>query len=109
MDFLILRPLSPKTGYHFFEGGGWGWGWVGGGVKSFLADGSKQWGGRSLSHHCWSNGNAADAKFSVGGSNPGRLTVGGGSGGIFAGWGFEPPTKRSAVSCITVRPLLALK
>ena len=21
MDFLILRPLSPKTGYHFFEGG----------------------------------------------------------------------------------------
>ena len=22
MDFLILRPLSPKTGYHFFEGGG---------------------------------------------------------------------------------------
>ena len=23
MDFLILRPLSPKTGYHFFEGG-WG-------------------------------------------------------------------------------------
>ena len=25
MDFLILRPLPPKTGYHFFEG------WVGGG------------------------------------------------------------------------------
>ena len=22
MDFLILRPLSPETGYHFFEGGG---------------------------------------------------------------------------------------
>ena len=21
MDFLILRPLPPKTGYHFFEGG----------------------------------------------------------------------------------------
>ena len=33
MDFLILRPLPPKTGYHFFEGGwgGWGGGWVGGG------------------------------------------------------------------------------
>ena len=30
MDFLILRPLPPKTGYHFFEGG-WGGGWVGGG------------------------------------------------------------------------------
>ena len=34
MDFLILRPLSPKTGYHFFEGGVGGvGGW--GGVKSF--------------------------------------------------------------------------
>ena len=31
MDFLILRPLPPKTGYHFFEGG-----WVGGGVQKFL-------------------------------------------------------------------------
>ena len=30
MDFLILRPLPPKTGYHFFEGG-WVGGWVGGG------------------------------------------------------------------------------
>ena len=34
MDFLILRPLSPKTGYHFFEGGGWGGG--GGGQKFSL-------------------------------------------------------------------------
>ena len=39
MDFLILRPLPPKTGYHFFEGG-----WVGGGVKSFCFIGYKQWG-----------------------------------------------------------------
>ena len=38
MDFLILRPLPPKTGYHFFEGG-WG-----GGVKSFSLIGYKQWG-----------------------------------------------------------------
>ena len=45
MDFLILRPLPPKTGYHFFEGGGgWGWGWGGGGVKSFCLIGYKQWG-----------------------------------------------------------------
>ena len=29
MDFLILRPLPPKTGYHFFEGGGWVGGWGG--------------------------------------------------------------------------------
>ena len=38
MDFLILRPLPPKTGYHFFEGGGGGWvggGW-GGGQKFLL-------------------------------------------------------------------------
>ena len=34
MDFLILRPLPPKTGYHFFEGG-WGGGW-GGGQKFLL-------------------------------------------------------------------------
>ena len=42
MDFLILRPLPPKTGYHFFEGGWGGWGW--GGVKSFCLIGYKQWG-----------------------------------------------------------------
>ena len=45
MDFLILRPLPPKTGYHFFEGG-WGGGWMGGwggGVKSFCLIGYKQW------------------------------------------------------------------
>ena len=34
MDFLILRPLPPKTGYHFFEGGGWVGG--GGGGQKFL-------------------------------------------------------------------------
>ena len=36
MDFLILRPLPPKTGYHFFEGGGGGVGGVGGGGQKFL-------------------------------------------------------------------------
>ena len=76
MDFLILRPLPPKTGYHFF-GGGWG------GVKSFRLKGSKQWGSLSLARNRWSNGNAADVKFSVGGSNPGRLTFGGGGGRKF--------------------------
>ena len=34
MDFLILRPLPPKTGYHFFEGGVGGGG--GGGGQKFL-------------------------------------------------------------------------
>ena len=45
----------------------------------------------------------------VGGSNPGRPTLcggGGGGGGIFTGPGFEPPTKKSVASCITIRPLL---
>ena len=32
MDFFILRPLSPKSGYHFFEG----WGGDGGGQKFVL-------------------------------------------------------------------------
>ena len=38
MDFLILRPLPPKTGYHFFEGGGVGvgGGWGMGGGQKFL-------------------------------------------------------------------------
>ena len=37
MDFLIPRPLPPKTGYHFFEGGGGGVGGVGwGGGQKFL-------------------------------------------------------------------------
>ena len=34
MDFLILRPLSPKTGYHFLGGGG------GGGSKVFAEQAS---------------------------------------------------------------------
>ena len=39
---------------------------------------------------------------------PGRSTVVGGAAAMFARPGFEPPTKKSAVSCITIRPLLAL-
>ena len=114
MDFFILRPLSPKTGYHFFEGGGWG-GPGGVGVKSFRSEGCKQWGSLSLSNNRRSNGNAADAIFLVGGSNLGRLTVGGGSGGggggggVFTRPGFEPLTKNisdqlhyhSATDCVT--------
>ena len=39
MDFLILRPLSPKTGQHFFEGGvGVGGGLVGGGGSKVFAE-----------------------------------------------------------------------
>ena len=35
MDFLILRPLPPKTRYHFLGGGG-GVGGMGGGQKFSL-------------------------------------------------------------------------
>ena len=107
MDFLILRPLSPKTGYHFFEGGG-----AGGGVKSFRSEGSKQLGSLSLSHHRRSHGVAADAKFAVGGSNPGRQTVGGDGGGgaaVITGPAFEPPTQKIPVGCIAIGPLLGLR
>ena len=41
------------------------------------------------------------------GSSPGPPTLcAGGSGGIFARPGFEPPTKKSTARCITIRPLL---
>ena len=66
---------------------------MGVGVKSFRSEGCKPRGGISLSHHRQSNGNAADAKFLVSVSNPGRPTVGGGSG-IFARLGFEPPSQK---------------
>ena len=63
-----------------------------------------------MSHPRRSNGNVADATFSVGGSNPGRPTVGGGGGGAISTQpGFEPPTKKTPVSCITIRPLLELR
>ena len=63
-----------------------------------------------ISHNCRSNGNTAHSKFSVGSSNPGRLTVGGGGGGaVFTRQGFEPPTKKTPVSCSTIRPLLGLR
>ena len=63
-----------------------------------------------MSHNRRSNGNAADTKFLVGGSNPGRPTVGGGGGGAaFTRPGFEPPTKKASVSCIAIRPLLGLR
>ena len=48
------------------------------------------------------------ADFLVGGSNPCGATVIGGVAAIFAQPGFEPPTKMSAVGCITIQPLLAL-
>ena len=79
---------------------------MGGGVKSLRSEGSKQWGNLSLSHNRRSNGNAADAKYSVGGSSPLRPTVGGGGGAVFTRPGFELPTEETPVSCITFRHCL---
>ena len=55
MDFLILRPLSPKTGYHFFEG------WGGSKVCGKKAPSS----GEAICCHSKPglNGNAADCKL----------------------------------------------
>ena len=86
---------------------GGGVGGVGGGVKSFCSKGSKQWERLLLPSIRRSNGNTVDTEFLVSGPNPGRLTVGGGSG--FTRPGFGPPTKKPLVGCITIRPLLGLE
>ena len=100
MDFLILRPLPPKTGYHFFEGGG---GVVGGGVKSFRSEGSKQWETPSCHIRLWSNRNALGRRIL--GLRFDSRSMGAGAGAVLAALGFEPPTKKSAAVCITIRPL----
>ena len=62
-----------------------------------------------LSHHRRSNGKAADAKYTVGGSSPGLLTFSGGGGGKLSRPGLEPRTHEIPVGRITIRPLLGLK
>ena len=74
MDFLILRPLPPKTGYHFFWGGGW---WGGGGQK-FLLNRLYAVGKHSAATPPLVE-RFAGPRFSVGGSNHGLLTFSGGS------------------------------
>ena len=85
------------------------WGGVGG-VKSFCLEGSKQWGRWWLPYNCWSNGNAAGCGVKGRWFEPrGGYSfdaAGGGGGGILTSPGFEPPTKKSTVHCITFRPLL---
>ena len=78
-------------------------------LDNLSSKGSKQWGNLSLSHNRWANGNAAEANFSVGGSNPGRPIVGGGGGAVFTRSGFELPTEKTPVNSITIRPLLGLR
>ena len=102
MDFLILRPLSLKTGNHFLGGGVW-WG---GGSKVFAekapssgeAEGCHTVAGRMVTQQT--------VAVKVGGSSPGFYSVFDRGGDIFGRPGFEPPTKKSAACVITIRPLL---
>ena len=48
------------------------------------------------------------ADFLVGGSNPCRSTVTGGTAAMFARLGFEPATEKYPVICITIQPQLIL-
>ena len=90
MDFLILRPLPPKTGYHFFERGGGGGGL--GGSKVFAQKATSSGEAQRPSHDQRSTGNAGDVRLAVGGSNPGLLTFGADGGAKFA----RPDERRSA-------------
>ena len=99
MYFLILRPLFLKTEYHFFEGGM-------GGFKSFCLERSKQWGSLSLSQKIAGRMVTQPTQnfWSVV-----RILVGGDGGAVFTREGFEVITKKTPVSCITIRPLLGLR
>ena len=106
MDFLILRPLSPKTGYHFFEGGG-----LGGskGSKVFAQQAPSS--GEAIRYHIklWSNGKATCCKV-LGRRFESRLVdCRRHRPAIFARPGFEPPTQKSVVSRITIQSKLALR
>ena len=80
MDFLILRPLSPETGYHFFPGGG--------GVQKFVLRSVCSAGFEQGSH--WAEMTSRPVLPAFG--RP----------------GFETPTSACAAGCITVPPLLVL-
>ena len=92
MDFLILRPLPPKTGYHFW-GGGWGGlgvGVGGGGSKVFAQQASS-----SGEAECCSiaAGPMVTQPTVVGGSNPGLLTFAAAAPlQIISAPGLEPPS-----------------
>ena len=108
MDFLILRPLPPKTGYHFFEGGvGVG---GGGGSKVFAEQATSSGDARYCQHGQRSNGNAADPGFAGVGSNPDLMTFSAAAGGgaKLTRTGFEPATTRMPGGCITTRQLLGM-
>ena len=92
MDFLILRPLSPETGYHFFEGG----------VSKVCAQKASSSG---QNQYCQNkqrfNGNAADRR-QVGGSIHGCRLVS--ATAAVSSLGLEPPAHIAAVECPTKCP-----
>ena len=81
---------------------------MGGGSKVFAQKATSSGETCRLSHKRWSNGNADNVKFAVGGSNPGLLTFSAGGGAKFVRPEFEQPTKGTSVGCIATRPLPGL-
>ena len=81
-DFEASTPLNLDI--TFLRGGG--------GSKVFAQKATSSGEAQPSSYSRRSNGNASDAKFAVGGSNPGLLTFGAGGGAKFTRSGFEPPT-----------------
>ena len=77
----------------------------GGGVKSFRSEGSKQWETQVCQTHPRSNGNAPSRRFFGRRFESWSLDAGGGAAAVLAAPGFEPPIKKSAATCITIRPL----
>ena len=105
MDFLILRPLSPKTGYHFFEGGG-----VGGGSKVFAQKAPSS--GEAYRYHTTAGRMVTQPTQSFRSAVRilvGRLLAAAAAAAPYSPLYFELPTKKTPVSCITIRPLLGLR
>ena len=76
-----------------------------GGVKSFCCEGSKQWGDKAVAHFRRSNGNALGGRVVGRGFESWSADTGAGATVISPVPGFEPSTEKSAVACITIRPL----
>ena len=112
MDFLILRPLPPKTGYHFLRGGGGGGGGWGGGGQKFLLK-RLQAVGKHSAHHTVDGPTVTQPTQGLRSAVLGLLTFGAGGGAKVARPGFEPPTANVAsdalplghcVNCAEGRP-----
>ena len=62
-----------------------------------------------MSHPPRSNGNAPSRRFFNRRFESWLVDASGGAAAVLAALGFEPPTKKSAVGCITIRSLPILR